>query len=107
MSSSQEHSNSDYPFGILYWYILKLSSGECFGCFDIQKNRLASNLNPNSEIIDWRINQTGQIYLDGPNVFTIISDYLTILEHERTHATINSNGYVEPLFQKILAMPLN
>ncbi len=75
----------------------------------MQKNRFGSNSNPNSEIIDWRIDQTGQIYLDGPNVFTTIFDYVAVTnERERfTPATINSDGYVKPLLQKILVMPLN
>ncbi len=102
-SSQASPIDLNYPYGKLYWYIFNLSSGEYFGCFNMQKNRFASNINPNSKINDWRIYQGGQIYLDGPNVFTVISDYLG----EMTPATINSDGYVEPLLQKILAMPLN
>ncbi len=108
-SSLISHTNSNYPYGSLYWYVLNLSTGEYVGCFNMQKNHFASNLNPNLEIIYWRIDRTGQIYLDGPNIFTIMSDYLASpIEHERrTPATINLDGYVEPLLQKIWVMPLN
>ncbi len=104
--SLDSRSNSNYPYGSLFWYVLNLSTGEYVGCFNMEKNRFGSN--PGSELIDWRINQTGQIFLDGANVFTIISDYLpSVCESERKAPATILNGYVEPLLQKILAMPLN
>ncbi len=71
----------------------------------MQKNYFGSNSNSNSnsETIDWRIDQASQTYVDGPNVFTTISDHL----EGQTYTTIDSDKCVKPLVLKVLAMPLN
>ncbi len=104
--TSRSNSNSPHDNENLYWYIINLSTGEYFGCFNMQKNRFGSILNIDSEIKK-NIYRAGQIYVDGPDVFTTVSDYLHTPNEERTHANIDSDGYIKPFLHKVLMMPLN